>query len=264
MKRIFTMLLAVALPLLASAQISESDLETDLGARIGATVDKKLAKGLHLQLEGEARFNDNFSNFKRWDLGLGMTYKVNPYFKIGGGYMLINRENSSDVWKIRHRVYLDAMGSVSAGDWRFSLKERLQLTHRDVNAYKHQTTPNSLTLKSRLKAAYKGFGNWEPYGYVELRNVFNDPACTATWNSVSEAFEDYSFTGYTHAYANRLRGSLGVEYKINASHSLDFYLLGDYTRDKEIDTGSSGTVLKSITWERGFMTALCVGYKFSF
>lgn len=258
------MLLAVAVPLLASAQISESDLETDLGARIGATVDKKLAKGLHLQLEGEARLNDNFSNFKRWDLGVGMTYKLSPNFKIGGGYMLINRENSSEVWKVRHRVYLDAMASVSAGDWRFSLKERLQLTHKDVAVYKHQSTPNSLSLKSRLKASYKGFSNWEPYGYVELRNVFNDPACTATWNSVSEAFEDYSFTGYTHAYANRLRGSLGAEYKINKSHALDFYLLGDYTRDKEIDTGSSGTVLKSITWERGFMTALCVGYKFSF
>lgn len=264
MKRILTILLAAALPLLSSAQISESELDTDIGARVGATLDKKLATGLHLQLEGEARLNDNLSNFKRWDLGLGMTYKVNPYLKIGGGYVLINRENSSAVWKFRHRVYLDAMGSVSAGDWRFSLKERLQLTHKDVNAYKHQSTPNSLTLKSRLKAAYKGFNAWEPYAYVELRNVFNDPACTATWSSVSEAFADYSFTGYTHAYVNRLRGSLGAEYKISKAHALDFYLLADYTKDKEIDTGSSGTVLKSLTWQRGFSAALCVGYKFSF
>lgn len=264
MKRILTILLAVAVPLLASAQISESDLETDLGARIGATVDKKLAKGLHLQLEGEARLNDNFSNFKRWDLGVGMTYKLSPNFKIGGGYMLINRENSSEVWKVRHRVYLDAMASVSAGDWRFSLKERLQLTHKDVAAYKHQSTPNSLSLKSRLKASYKGFSNWEPYGYVELRNVFNDPACTATWSSVSETFDDYIFTGYTHAYVNRLRGSLGAEYKINKSHALDFYLLADYTRDKAIDTGSNGTVLKSLSWERAMQAALCIGYKFSF
>ena len=264
MRKLFLILVAAALPLMASAQISTTDLEADFGARLNASVDKKLARGLHLQAYGEARLTDNFSTLGRFDASLGLSYKINDYFKVGTGYVLIDKMSSSGTWKLRHRVYADAKATLHAGDWNFLLKERLQLTHKDVNAAKHQTSPNSLELKSRVKTVYKGFGHVEPYGYVELRNVFNDPSCTATWSSASEAFSNYQFLGYDHAYINRLRGCLGTEWHLDRHNSFDFYMLADWCKNKEIDTYAEGTKLRSLTYERQFMGAICLGYKFSF
>lgn len=262
-KTLFAALLLLA-PLASRAQIQESEMDYGFGARISAEADKKLAKGLHLTLGGEVRSEESFADPHRLQADLGMSYKINKYFKVGGGYALIEKKNSSGVWKMRHRVWGDATFSLGSGDWRFSLKERLQLTHKSVNALKKQSTPNSLALKSRAKVAYKGLGIWEPYAYVELRNVFNDPSCSAVWDDASETFDDYTFTGYNDAYFNRYRGCIGTEISLARHHSLDVFLMTQYCREKETDTAGSGTILKSITYERGLYTSIGVAYKFSF
>lgn len=249
------------LPVMAAAQVTESDLGTDVGGRFSVEVDKKLAKGFHLTLEGEARMSDNFSDFGRYQFGVGSTYKVNQWFKVGAGYIFIENKNSSAVWKPRHRFYLDMTGRVKTGYWTISLKERLQLTHReDVNVY--QTNPDAMSLKSRLKVQYGGLEYITPYACAELRLALNDPTCVAAWNGSS--YTSYTFGGYNDVYLNRVRGVLGAEYKINKSHAIDFYLLGDYVYDKEIDTNKEGTKLKSLTYEKGFKLNLGIGYKFSF
>lgn len=262
MKKILCFLM-VLLPVAVLAQGTVNDLETDLGARVNLSLDKKILKGFHVVAEGEFRLSDNFSSLGRYQAGLGVTYKINPIFKVGAGYQFIEKLNSSSTWTPRHRFYADANATLKAGDWRFSLKERLQLTHRDVNNV-FQSNPNSLTLKSRFKASYKGFTSVTPYGSIEVRNVFNDPACSATWSTASLAYADYSFKGYTDAYINRVRGSLGLEWKLNKHHALDFYVLGDYCYDKNIDTNSSGTKLKSLTYDQAFKMSFCIGYQFSF
>lgn len=255
--------LLVALPAAVFAQGTTNELETDSGARLSVGVDKKLMKGLHLEAGGEVRLSDNFSTLGRYQAELGISYKVSPLLKVGAGYIFIQKKNSENVWKPRHRFYADAMLSLRSGYWRFSLKERLQLTHRTVgNAF--QNTPNSLALKSRLKVSYKGFADVTPYAYLELRNVFNDPACSATWSTVSQSYSDYSFLGYKDAYLNRFRGSLGAEWKLTRQHALDIYLLADYCYDKEIDTNAEGTKLKSLTYTPAFNVSLGIGYKFCF
>lgn len=263
-RRLLLCAIVAALPLLASAQVTYNDLESDLGARVSLSLDKKIVKGLHVELSSEGRLTDNFSNFGRIDAGLGVSYKINDNFKVGAGYILIDKKNSSDEWKMRHRLYADGTATLRAGNWRVSLKERLQLTHRDVKAYKHENTPNSIALKSRVKVAYKAPNGITPYGFVEVRNVFNDPACKATWSTASLAFTDYEFTGYTDTYVNRVRGSLGAEWKIDKHNALDFSILADYCYDKEIDTGSQGTVLKSLSYDRSFNTTFRISYQFSF
>ena len=227
-------------------------------------MDKDLSKGFHLLLEGEARTLGNFTDIGRYDAGVGLEYILNQHFQFSLCYKMIEKKNSSGEWKMRHRIYADAKAALQAGDWNFSLRERLQLTHKDVNPIKKQTTPNSLTLKSRLQAAYKGFLQWEPYAYIELRNVFNDPACSATWSTVSQTFSDYEFLGYNHAYVNRIRGSIGVEWELDKHNCFDFHILTDYCKDKEIDTADNGTRLESLYWARTFYGAFCVGYTFSF
>lgn len=262
MKKLLCILLALA-PVLSFAQGTLNELENDFGARISVAANKKIASGLHVTLGGEARMSDNFSNFSRYQADLGLTYKINKTFKVGVGYMFIEKKNSSAEWNPRHRFYADGKVTLKSGDWQFSLKERLQLTHRDVNNA-FQNNPNSLELKSRLKVAYKGLSAVTPYAYAEVRNVFNDPACSATWSTVSLAYDDYSFKGYNDAYVNRLRGSLGLEWKINKYNSLDFFLLGDYCYDKNIDTNAKGTKLKSLTYDQAFNVGVGIGYSFNF
>lgn len=259
-KHLILLLPFVLVPALSSAQVTESELGTDFGARLGLELDKKLAKGLHLTLEGQVRFEDGMSSLNRYQAGLGLSYKINPWLRVGGGYLFIERLKSDGEWSPRHRFYTDVTGRMKSGGWIFSLRERLQLTHRDgVNVY--QTNPNAMALSSRLKAEYTGFTSFAPYAYTEFRLALNDPSCTATWNGVS--FNDYVFTGYI-TYLNRVRGVAGVQYKINDHHALDFHIFGDYLYDKEIDTNKEGTKLKSLTYDRSFNTNIGFGYKFSF
>ena len=263
MRKALLILALFLLPLAAKAQGTVNDLETDFGARLSASVDKKLMKGLHLVADTEARFVDNFSSLGRWEAGLGVTYKIDKYFKVGGGYTFIEKMNSAGEWKDRHRFYVDGTATLRAGDWRFSLKEKLQLTYRDYNnTYEHN--PYSLALKSRVKVSYKGFDDWTPYGAVELRNVFNDPTCSATYNASTGKYSNYKFTGYNDAYINRVRGVIGTEWKIDKQNALDFFILGEYCYDKALDVEKDGPTLKSLTYDQSFNAAICVGYSFSF
>ena len=156
MKKSISLLIIALIPVLGFAQGTVNDLETDLGARINVSLNKKIAKGFHVVAEGEVRLSDNFSTIGRYQAGLGVTYKISPIFKVGAGYQFIEKQNSSSEWKPRHRFYADVRAALSAGDWTFSLKERLQLTCQEVNNV-YQNNPNSLALKSRVKIYYKGF-----------------------------------------------------------------------------------------------------------
>ncbi|MBR1538874.1 MAG: DUF2490 domain-containing protein, partial [Bacteroidales bacterium] len=99
MKKYLIFCLLGLIPLLGHGQTyytaPVSDLETDFGGRLSAAADKKLAKGLHLTFDGEVRFKNDFSTLGRWQAGVGLTYKVNPYLKVGGGYEFIDKLNSS-------------------------------------------------------------------------------------------------------------------------------------------------------------------------
>ncbi len=243
------------------AQGTDNDLETDAGGRLSVELDRKIKKGVHVMADAELRMSDNFSDIGRYQVGLGMSYKVNDWLKTQAGYVLIEDMNSSGEWNPRHRLYLDLTGTLKSGQWRFSLKEKLQLTHRrGVNAY--QTTPNALSLKSRIKAEYKGFGSISPYAYAEFRTALNDPSCSAKWDGTS--YSDYSFTGYNDVYLNRVRSAVGLEWKLDKKNSLDFVAMLDYCHDKNIDTNSKGTKLKSLIYDCTLMPQIGISYKFSF
>ena len=134
MKKIVIASLAalLALPTFVSAQDAIDD-GSDFGGRFSAEVDKKLAKGLHTFANGEVRFNENFSNFWRYQGTAGVSYKVNNYLKTAVSYTFIERKTTKDTlteWKIRHRFTFDITGSYRVGDFKLSLRERLQMTNK--------------------------------------------------------------------------------------------------------------------------------------
>jgi len=274
MKR--TIIIIAAMLLCGNILTAQTDvaLDPEFGGRVSFTLDKKLAKGLHLALEEEIRVDDNFQSFNRFHTTLSLNYKVNQYFKVGVGYAMINPYSSSNnaFKNTRHRVMLDATGSVRFGLWRLSLKERFQATYRTGDMNEYQNPRTALTLKSRLKLQYKGFRAVEPYAAVEMRNMLNGATISAYYNGTYYLTDDYMTSGdagwfldgFNKCYVNRLRGMLGAEFRLSKASSLDVYLMGDYVMNYEVDANAEGTKLKSYTYEKGFIGWLVAGYKYSF
>lgn len=272
MKRWIIIFFGLLLPLLTSAQ-TDTAFDPEFGGRLSFTLDKKIVKRLHVSLEEEVRFDNNFGAFDRLQSTLSLNYKIHPNIKVGAGYALINGYNSNGFKNARHRFMIDVKGTLKYGHWNLSLKERMQLTHRtgDYNVY--QNPANALMLKSRLTAKYLGFGKVEPYAYFELRNYLNAPVINAAYDGINYGTVDglvqegdpgWFLEGFNGGYINRYRGSLGVDIKLNRNSTLNFYLMGDYCIDKEVDANAEGTILKSYTKETGFRAWLGAGYEFAF
>ncbi len=252
----------VAVLFLAEGQGHTQDV--GFNTRTSAAVDWKVAKGLHVNGEYELRSRNSLDGVERHQVSLGVDYKLFKNLKVGADYIFIGHLNSSDVFKPRHRLSLNASAHYDVCDFRFSLSEKLQLTHKAYDVNRYQEVPNQLQLKSRLAVKYRALGDIEPYAYFELRNIFNAPRCSATWSETSASYTDYQFLGYDDVYVNRLRGAVGLEWSLSKRHSIDFTALYNWTHDLEIDTNKEGTKLKSLAWETERAVSLCVAYKFSF
>ncbi|MCR4812295.1 MAG: DUF2490 domain-containing protein [Bacteroidales bacterium] len=268
-----SIIVLLATPFVATAQ-SDDKQSAEVGARVAASVDKKIIKGLHISLEEELRFDNNFKSFDRFHTTLAMKYKVHENVKLGLGFAMINSYSSSNAAfkNTRLRVFADVTGTLKLGNWNLSLKERFQATFRtgDYNVY--QNPACALTLKSRLMLKYKGFQRVEPYAYFELRNYMNAPVISAAYDGTAYYTLDgedsgesgWFLTGFNGGYVNRYRGAIGVEVRLDKRNSLDFYFMGDYYTDKVVDANQEGTKLKSYTREYGFKGTLGVSYQFSF
>jgi hypothetical protein len=268
-----SVILAAALALLpvgAAAQTEES-LDPEVGGRVVFTLDKKIVKGLHVSIEEEVRFDNNFGAFDRFHTTLGASYKVLPYLKVGLGYSLFNGYSSSNsAFKTpRHRTFVDVTGSYRFGDWTVSLRERVQMTHRTDSFNEYQNPANAWALKSRVKVTYKGLRRWEPYASFELRTALNEPWGTtsgeAQWNKGgTKTYYNYTPSGYTHVYNNRYRGEVGVSFNFSKRHELKPYLLIDYNDKYELDTNAEGTKLFSAQYANSIMLSPGLSYIFSF
>lgn len=279
MKNYNVILLATLVSLFSCLTINFANAQTDVnldpefGARVSIGLDKKIVKGLHITLDQEARFDNNFRGFDRLQTQLGIKYKVNSYLKVGLGYALICPYSlSNNTFKnIRHRLMFDVTGTVKAGNWNFSLRERFQWTYRMGEFNLYQRPRNELSLKSRIQVKYNSKVA-SPYLYFEIRNLFNAPIIYANYdgtnyvtNSGNEVGAPGWFLhGFKGVYVNRYRTCLGVEVKINKHNKLDFYFLGDFVSDKVVDANSEGTKLKSYTKEKGFIGSIGAEYVFAF
>lgn len=264
MKKLIIISLAAILvvPMSILAQDAKDD-GTDFGGRVSAEVDKKLMKGLHTFVNGEARLNDNFGNFYRYQGTVGASYKVNDYLKTALSYTFIENKNSKDEWKIRNRFTFDITGSYRFGDFKLSLRERLQLTCKDVNN-EYQDVAKGLTLRSRLMVQYKALDVWTPYAYVDVRNTLNAPKWTYDFDDETGIFSNYSYEGNKDVYINRVRLGLGAEWELSKQHSFDFFCLYDFCNEKDIDSNKKGTKLFYSFNHHSQNISLGVGYKFSF
>ena len=274
------LILALLLPAAAFAQ-ETVDEGTSFGARATVEADAKLAKGLHLTAHEEFRWYSGDEDILRFYTGIGLEYKVLPFLKVGGEYEYINRlkhdeDDNANEWSVRHRGNFFLTGTWKTTDWQFGLKETFRMTYRPGDFNTLQSPRTALALKHKASVKYLGWGSVVPFAAFEVRNTLNDAAYSGTHHPGAtknvDKYTDEKFLGYNHAYVNRLRAQVGVTVKFDKHHELDFYLLGDRYKDKEIDTNREGSaswqenglVLKSIEWRTGNLISAGVGYKWSF
>ena len=275
MKKTLTLVLLGLLGLTGGLR-AQTDVEQDpeVGGRLSFNLNKKIIKGWHINLEEEVRFDDNFASFNRFHTTLSTSYKIHPNLKVALGYALINRfDREEDKFGTpRHRIYADITGTYRYGDWQFSLRERVQMTHRTDSFNGYQNPANAWMLKSRLKVSYKAFRRWVPYLSVEMRHTLNAPVIKANYDGTyyltdggsQEGEPGWFLDGFNGMYLNRWRGTVGVDYRIDRNSALDVYLIADYSSEKEVDANAEGTKLKAYTIEKGFNGWLCVSYSYSF
>lgn len=263
-------------PVLVHADDDDSE---SFGARVSAEVDYKIMKGMHVNISEELRFFGGSHILDRSYSQVGFTYKFCDYLKAGVSYTAIAVQKSKteipDTEEIttnwtewRHRVSADLTASYKLGQWKFSLRERVQGTYKMRELNNFQQPQMGWALKSRLKVAYK-FRSvpLEPYACFEPRLALNG----AKWSgeSLGEKYEDAEFLGHKDVYVSRYRGAAGLEWQLDRRSFIDFYVIYDSLYDKEIDArkegSKKGVQLKApITGVWSDRVSVGIGYKYSF
>ena len=266
MKRLFTVLAAMAAASAFASAQTVSELTSDFLTRTDIGAEWKLARRLHMDAGYELRTRGAMSDIADHRASVGLNYKITPGLKAELGYTFIyHHKATAQTWSPRHRVSAALSYTLKAGDWRFGLKEQFRVTRKgDANEYEEPV--NALTLKSRFKVSYKGFKSLEPYAFVEGRNLLNAALVNATYSTSSNNWGNYSFGGYgfVEPYFNRVRGAVGAKWKLSKHNAIDFCLMEDYCYERNIDVSKDRTTLKSFTIDPALYTIASVGYKYSF
>ena len=248
------------LPLLAMMPITSHAEGSDDGAlwtEIG--IQKSLNKQWKVGLETEMRAQKE----ARWSLGANATYKPVKYLRLGVAYNFQYRKHpetdkphytkdedheydgfnrTEKYWSPRHRISIDATGTVKVGGWlRLSLRERYQFTRRVETDYtrtkfrcEEKYGPNGYyyewedpesedrtkpaesdhVLRSRLKLEMdKRHCPWSPFLSVETHNSLNSGQ---------------------KLNLEKVRTGIGCDYKINKQHSIGLaYIFTAYIHDEE-------------------------------
>lgn len=269
--------LGIGCLLLASAA---AVAQSDFGVWTSIEASTKLNKQLELSLEAEYRTQDMSTLSERIATGISLSYKNKkiPFLKADVGYSVMSMYGmgetaikyrtdddgnfemddegnlipkhmnvDSPYWYTRHRATASLTASVKWGRFKFSLRERYQFTHRmrsycdrerwyyktykkefyldddpESDDYSYMTdekkSKSDHKLRSRLAVSYDiKKCPFEPFAEVEV------------YNELDNAF----------AY-DKIRYTVGTDYKINKEHKLTlYYRYQDYADIDEV----SGHVL---------------------
>lgn len=228
----------------------------DFRGRIEGAVEWEVVKNLSLEAGLQMRLNNNLRSVDRFQTSVGINYEVCKYFNIGADYILINIHDFEDrEWNMpRHRVNANLEGNVDIGRVKLSLRERLQTTFRTDSVNRYEKADPEMILRSRLSATYNiRHSRWAPYVLFELHNTLNAPG-------VVNNYKKEALT--TDNYITRYRAGVGVKFRANRNHRLDFYYYFDYDRSYNIDYKGNSGKLKGYLLENEMRHIFGISYKF--
>ena len=269
---ILAVLAAVMVCVTAQAQDQVSLVETsesDVQLRVGAGLEVPIGRKWEFAWSEQVRLHNNLANFDKIVSSVGFGYKPWKFLKLEAQYGFVNERTSktdNDTgfktidWQIRHRLNLDATGSVRLGNVKLSLRERVRVQFRGDSVNKYERPNPEITLRSRLKGAVDlRNGRWEPYAFAEVYTTLN--AVGVVNNYLREPIR------YAN-YINRVRLGLGTEMKLSNSSKLDFYYMVHFNRSYEArykgiskDPANDGD-LKSWKLEKKCAHVIGIDYKF--
>lgn len=127
--------------------------ENDFGLWYGASAEHKLPGRLKLELSACLRTFDNASKIEQIYLEAGLSYRLNKYIDFEGSYRITRNIEDDDSYHIRHKWFLGAKGSFSAGDFSFSARIRFQERYKTYFEDEEDKIPDS-HIRCRLKTLY--------------------------------------------------------------------------------------------------------------
>ncbi len=232
MKKARLLIVAMALAVVAPTYAQKDDL----GAWIGAKVDKKLSNRWEVSLGAEYRLNDELSSPDRLSIGVSAKYKVTDWLKASLNYDYLHSHEQkapsdggkylyNSYWYPRHRIQTDLTASTKIGRFKLSLRERWMYTYRPsferdrmnievgdsdygTISHKDKSGKGENVLRSRLNVQYDiRKSKFTPYISAELFNAWA---------------------------VQKVRYSAGTEYKIDKKNAVKLYYLFE---DKNQRTG---------------------------
>ena len=225
-KYVFVLAFLANIPLLF-AQSSDWGLWTSID------VEKKLGKKLELDIAGQYRWKDNISLTDQIRGSADISMKLGKYVKLGAGYEFISKYKlKKDIFVYRNRFRLQATGSYKFSGFTADWRTRMQLTLMETDEPR-----GDIFFDDSFKWVWRNrFGLKYDIKNTPLKPYINLELFHNIFSNLEQVY-----------YQNRL--SIGTEYKINKSHSLEV----GYKLETEID-GSKKYKLNVIK----------LGYTFSF
>lgn len=180
----------------------------ETGGVLGVGYELKIMKGWHFFAEGDVRFDANFTHYARGKVGVGTDYTFwKKRLKVGVEYDFLNYHDREDqLFDNRHRIKGFVTVAPKFGAWKVGWRCMAQTTFRDERRGDYKFNPKTY-LRNRLSVAWS-----IPQTRLKLH--------------LSEEFWWRLYKPGDNII-DQLRSVVGIEYKINKHHSLDFFFRSD-------------------------------------
>ncbi|MBP5318974.1 MAG: DUF2490 domain-containing protein [Paludibacteraceae bacterium] len=260
---------------------SEESSVSQVGLRTGVSLQYSPVRHLQLDLAEEVRVRNNFMTFDASYTAFEISYKVHPNIRFGAGYefqlLYKDGKKSTDYvnfWQMRHRALANVTGSYKYMRWNFSLREQYQATFRtDLDAIGQLEKANpKMVLRSRFKVTYSFFSKpVKPFASVEMYNPLNQSAFVRDMMDSDLQVVRTGDANYGKTFRQLMRPSwidkmqyrLGVEWRLDAHSTFEFFYLFEHTFDKDVDVKKGGARVV-VSDERMYNHALGVFYQYRF
>ena len=191
--------------------------------------------------------------FRRSYTTIGLNYTPIPYLRIGAEYTLKVYGNKLTATKdgttvanpaseyLRHRATFYLTGSYTYGDWKFSLRERLDANIRTDSVNLHEKPKAELLLRHKLQAQYSIPGKpVKVYTYVELWNTLNQPVNYLNAYGTGEYLNDGTTANPYYGkkfgqYLSEVRAQVGVNWRVDKMNTLSLAYRFTYGNSRDID-----------------------------
>ena len=200
----------VALLILHSSFFILHSQTYDFGGTGGYQVSHSLNYLWDISLAQDLRFNQNLTNYARFNTTAEIDYNVwRKKAKIGVLYSFINKENSDYYYDNRHRFAAQLSYRESFPHWRFSWRGRVQSTLRNEDYGDYKVNPKYY-LRNKFQVNYLLQGSrFKPSLSCEFYYQLNNP---------------------DHNIIDKIRTTVGCDYVLTRQSTLEIFV----RYDKEI------------------------------